>query len=91
MYFATAPAHIQSSLHGAQSSRGFSGKTTYFSRSGYTRARHLKFLFPVPNCRTEFLAFLRSYPLFFSCLLPASRLLLRARFCTCRRASAVTR
>jgi hypothetical protein len=48
-------------------------------------------LLPVPNCHTDFLTFLRSSPPFFSRALPASRLLLRTRLCTCRRASAVTR
>jgi hypothetical protein len=32
-YFATAPAHTQRALHGAQSSRGKDGKTNLFSRS----------------------------------------------------------
>jgi hypothetical protein len=44
-----------------------------------TRACHRLFLFPVPNCHTKFLAFSRSSPPFFSRVLPASRLLLRAR------------
>jgi hypothetical protein len=48
-------------------------------------------LFPVPNFHMEFFMFLRSSPLFSSRVLPASRLLLRARLCTCRRASAITR
>jgi hypothetical protein len=60
IYFATAPAHTQRTLCGAQSSRGKRGKTTLFSRSGYTLARHLHFMFPVPNFHTEFLTFLRS-------------------------------
>jgi hypothetical protein len=67
----TAPAHTQRALHGAQISRGKRGKITSFSCSGYTRACHQNFLFPVPNRHTEFLnvifilMFLRSsLPLF---------------------------
>jgi hypothetical protein len=66
-----------------RSSRGLSGKTTQISRSGYTRARHRHFLFPVPNSHTEFLTFLRSSPPFFSRSLPAPRLLLRGCFFAC--------
>jgi hypothetical protein len=55
----TATAHTQRFLHGAQSSRGKSGKITLFSRSGYTRACHRKFPFTVQNCHAEFLTFLR--------------------------------
>jgi hypothetical protein len=59
-------------------------------RSGYTRARHRHFIFLVPNYQTEFLTFFSlSFQPFISCELPASRLLLRARFCTFRRTSAV--
>jgi hypothetical protein len=85
-----APAHTQRALHGAQSPRGKRGKITSFYRSGYTRACHRHFLFPVPKFHMEFLTLLRSFPPYFSRVLPASRLLLRARLCTCRRASAVT-
>jgi hypothetical protein len=68
----TAPAQTQSYLHGAQSPRRKSGKITYFSCSGYTRACHQHFLFPVPNCHTKFLTLLRfSQPSF---LLRAPRL-----------------
>jgi hypothetical protein len=87
----TASAHTQRALHGAQISRGKSGKMTLFSRSGYTRACHRHFLFPVPNCHTEFLAFLRSSPPIFSHLPPTSRMFLRARLLTFRRASEVIR
>ena len=90
-YFPTAPAHTQRALHGSHSSRGWSPKTTYFSRLGYTRTRHLHFLFSVPSCYMEFITFLRSSPHFFSRLLPASSLLLRVKLCTCRRASAQVR
>jgi hypothetical protein len=78
-------------LHGAKSPRCESCKITSFSCSGYTRVCHRHFLFPVPNYHTEFITLLRSSPPFFSRVLPASRLFLRARLCTCRRASAVTR
>jgi hypothetical protein len=57
-------------------------------KRGYTRAHHRYFMSSVQNCHTEFLKFLRNSPLFFSRVLPASRLLLRAGLCTCRRASA---
>jgi hypothetical protein len=60
----TAPAHTQCALHGAQSSRGKSGKNIPFSCSGYTRACHRYFLFPVPNSHTELFALLRSSPPF---------------------------
>jgi hypothetical protein len=63
-YFATAPAHTQRALHGAQNSRGWSGKMTSFSCSGYTRACHRHFLFLVPKCHTEFFTFIRSSPPF---------------------------
>jgi hypothetical protein len=62
--------HTQRALYGDQSSRGWSGKITYFFRSGFTRERRLHFLFPVPNCHTEFLAFLRSSPPFFPACSP---------------------
>jgi hypothetical protein len=52
-HFATAPARTKRALHGAHSSRGLSGKTTSFSRSGYTRACHRHFMYPLPNIRTE--------------------------------------
>jgi hypothetical protein len=39
---------------------GCSGKTKWFSRSEYTRARLRYFLFPVPNLHMEFVIFLRS-------------------------------
>jgi hypothetical protein len=90
-YSATTSVHTQRALHGAYSSSGWGGKTTSLSRSGYTRARHRRVLFPVPNYHTEFLTFLRSPPPFFFRVLPASRMLLRAMLCTCRRASAVAR
>jgi hypothetical protein len=61
-------------FHGALNSRSLSGKTNLFSRSGYTRARNLHFLFPVPNCNTEFLTFFRSSQPFFSRVPPASML-----------------
>jgi hypothetical protein len=48
-------SHTQRALHGAQISRGKSGKISLVSRSGYTRACHRHFLFPVPSCHTEFL------------------------------------
>jgi hypothetical protein len=57
------------------------GLNTKFWTSGYTRACHRHFLFPVPNFRTFFTA----------CSPPPGYLLLRARFRTCRRASALTR
>jgi hypothetical protein len=63
-----------------------------FSHPGYTRAHDLHFVFPVPNCHTDFLTFIRSFPppfSPFSRVLPAFRLLLRARLFTCRRAGAV--
>ena len=67
-------------------------KTTLFSHRGYTRAHDIHFLFPVPDCHTDFLTFIHSFPppfsLFFR-VLPAFRLLLRARLFTCRRAGAV--
>jgi hypothetical protein len=44
------------------------------SRLGYTHAYHRYFVFSVPNFQTEFLTSLRSSPLFFSRVLPASRL-----------------
>jgi hypothetical protein len=90
---ATAAAHTQRVLHGFFSARGCRGETTSLSRSGYARARHRHSLFSVPHFHTEFLIFLRPPPLppFFSGVLPASRLLLRARVYTCRWASAVTR
>ena len=78
----TAPAHTQCALHGAQGSWGKSGKITSFSCSGYSRAFHRHFLFPVPYCHTEFLTVLRSSPPFLCRVLPASRLLLRARLFT---------
>jgi hypothetical protein len=53
-------------LHGAKIPIGKSGKITFVSGSGCTRACYRHFLFPVPNCHTEFLAFLRSSPPFFS-------------------------
>jgi hypothetical protein len=84
----TTPAHTQRALHGAEIPRGKRGKIS-FPRSGYTRACHRQFLFPVPNFHTGFLAFLRSSPPFFSRVFLASRLLLRAGFCTCGRASEV--
>jgi hypothetical protein len=62
----TAPAHTQRALHGAKIPIGKSGKITFVSGSGCTRACYRHFLFPVPNCHTEFLAFLRSSPPFFS-------------------------
>jgi hypothetical protein len=68
-----------------------SGKSTSFSRSECTRARHRHFMFPAPNYYTDFLTFLRSSLPFFSRLLSASRLFFRARLRTCRRASAVAR
>jgi hypothetical protein len=61
----TAPAHTQRALLCAQISRDKSGKITVFSCSGYTRACHQHFLFPVPNCHTELLTFLRSSAPFF--------------------------
>ena len=57
-----------------------SGEIALFSRSGYTRACHRRFLFRVQNCHTKFLTFLHSSPSFFSRVLPASKLLLCARF-----------
>jgi hypothetical protein len=46
-------------------------KSTSFSRSGYTRARHRYFLFLVPNWHTKFLTFHRSISLFsFACSPP---------------------
>jgi hypothetical protein len=53
---------LQACFSRCRNSRGWSGKTTLFSRSGYTRARHRNFLYPEPNCHTEFLTFLRSSP-----------------------------
>jgi hypothetical protein len=61
----TASAYTKRALHGAQIPRGKSGKITLFSCSGYMRACHRHFLFPVPNCHTEFLTFLRSSPTLF--------------------------
>jgi hypothetical protein len=48
--FATAPAHTRRALHGANSSKGWSGKTTSFFRSG-SRERATD---------TEFFTFLNS-------------------------------
>jgi hypothetical protein len=90
-YFATSPAHTQRAVISANRSKGYSVKTTSFSRSGYSRARHLYILFPVPNRHAEFLMFLRSSPPFFSRVLPDFRLLLGAKLCTFRLASAVAR
>jgi hypothetical protein len=57
-----------------------------------TRARAACILcFPCQTTTRSFFAFPRSSPPFLSRMLPASRLILRARLCTCRRASAVTR
>jgi hypothetical protein len=67
-----ALAHTQRALHGAQSSRGKSGKITSFSCSGYTRACHRHFLFTVPSCHMEFLTLIRPSSLLFSRVLPAS-------------------
>jgi hypothetical protein len=61
---ATLPAHTQRALNGAHSSRCKSGKTTSFSRSGWTRARHRGFLFLVPNFHTDFLPFFSLLPAF---------------------------
>jgi hypothetical protein len=59
------------------------------------RARHRHFLFPVPNFYTElptyFFGYKRAPPRLFPRVLSASRPLLRARLCKCRRASAVVR
>jgi hypothetical protein len=49
IYFAIVPANTQRALHGAHSSRDWSGKTNSFARSNYTRACHRHFLFPVKN------------------------------------------
>jgi hypothetical protein len=62
-------------------------QTRFTPLLGIKRARHWYFLFPVPNCHTEFLTFLRFSPPFFSRVLPVSRLLLRARQQTSRWAS----
>jgi hypothetical protein len=62
----------------AQHLKSWSAKTTAFSRSGYTCARH-HFWSPLPNFHTEFLALLRASPPFFSRVSPASRPLLRVR------------
>ena len=87
-------AHARRALYYAKSPRGWIVKTTLFSHPGYTPAHDLHFLFPVPNCHTDFLTFIHSFPLWllfspFFRLLPAFRLLLRARLFTCRRAGAV--
>ena len=87
-------AHARRALYGAQSPKGWIIKTTLFSHPRYTRAYDLHFLFLLPNCHTDFLTFIHSFPLWppfspFSRLLPAFRLLLRARLFTCRRAGAV--
>ena len=58
---------------------------------GIKRARHRYFLFPVPNCLTDFFTFLRTSPPFFSRVLPASRLIFRARIFAFIRASVVAR
>ena len=66
-------------------------KTTLFSHPGYTRAHELHFLFPVPDCHSDFLTYIHFFPPTFSPfsrVLPAFRLLLRARLFTCRRAGA---
>jgi hypothetical protein len=81
---ATATAHTQRALHGAHSTKGWSGKK-------YTRAHHRDFLFPVTKIHTEFFTFLRPSPPIISRDLPASRSLLRARFDTCKQASAISR
>jgi hypothetical protein len=57
-YYATAPAHIQRASYGFHSSRSCSGRTSSFSRSGYTRARNRNLLFPLPNFHTEVFTFL---------------------------------
>jgi hypothetical protein len=48
-------------------------------------------MFLVPNCRTEFLAFLRFFPPFISRVFTASTHFFCARFFSCRQASVVTR
>jgi hypothetical protein len=50
------------------------GLSTWFSRLEYTGAYYRNYMFPVPNCHTEFRPFLCSYPPFFSRLFPASSL-----------------
>jgi len=52
----TAPAHTQRALHGAQGSRGKSGKIASFSCSGHSRACNRLFRFP---CQTTARSFLR--------------------------------
>ena len=60
---------------------------SFFSQPGYTRAHDLHFLFPMSKFHTDFLTFIHSFPppfSPFSRLLPASKLLLRARLFTYR-------
>jgi hypothetical protein len=79
-------------LHGAHTSRSRSGKSTSLSRSGYTRARApLAFLVSRAKLPHGVLTFLLSSLPSFTRVLPASRLLPRARLRACRRPSAITR
>jgi hypothetical protein len=89
----TAAAHTQRALHCAHSSFGWSGKTTSVPRwPGWdTRARAPPIFFCRAKLPHENYCVSPLSPVSFSIVLPAARLLLRARLFTCKRASAVTR